>query len=216
MDIEESKSLSEGEYDDSLDVGDGENMDADWYHESDTGEEVPDPNMQKEALFQKPNTVPVGLSKNHFEEGLYYFMVLDKDHDKPMLVMILETGIDEFVYRVFYIRGSSAKTYHEAGKDKTATYEEVWRLAPRMELVQDQDIATIFVGQTLRLSHWMDVKWDTIVVTMMTSTSVSGIMLSGTNRGSTVTIDKTDIANCKELFGSPLLHNILDDVKDLK
>ena len=98
---------------------DSENMDAEWYQESDTGDDIPDPNMQKEALFQKPDTLPVELPKDHFEEGLLYFMVFDNDHDSPLMVMIIETGIVAFLYRVFYVRGSSTKTWHEAGTNKS-------------------------------------------------------------------------------------------------
>lgn len=104
---------------------DDEHMNEDWYHESDTDEDIPDPNNQKEALFQKANTLPVYLSKKHFQEGLLYTMVLEQEHDKPMLVMIIAKGNMEFTYRLFFARGSAMKTFHEAGSDKTAKYQDV-------------------------------------------------------------------------------------------
>ena len=52
-------------------------------------------------------------------------MVLEKEHDKVLLVMMIETGNLEFIYRVFFVRGSSRQTYHEAGKDRKAKYENV-------------------------------------------------------------------------------------------
>ena len=36
----------------------------DWYNDSDTSEETPDPNRQDEPLYQKANSLPVDLTKN--------------------------------------------------------------------------------------------------------------------------------------------------------
>ena len=129
MDEEESKSHfvdSDNNNEDEMDkLDDGEEMNAEWYHESDTAEEIPDPNVQRKALFQKPRTLPTDLSKDHFEEGLLYTMVLDKEHDKALLVMMIETGNLEFIYRVFFVRGSSRQTYHEAGKNRKTKYKNL-------------------------------------------------------------------------------------------
>ena len=48
----------------------------DWYNASDTSEDIPDPNLSKEALYQAPNMLPAPLQKSHFEEGLIYTMTL--------------------------------------------------------------------------------------------------------------------------------------------
>ena len=52
--------------------------DVDWYQESDTSEEIPDPNQRNAKLFQDVDTLPVEIKKSHFQEGIIYFMTLDK------------------------------------------------------------------------------------------------------------------------------------------
>ena len=42
----------------------------DWYADSDTSEEVPDPNDDPASLYQEYDCLPVSLSKKHFIEGL--------------------------------------------------------------------------------------------------------------------------------------------------
>ena len=53
MDIVESKELGS--------ISDDETFDSDWYHESDTGEDIPDPNMVKKSLYQEANNLPIEL-----------------------------------------------------------------------------------------------------------------------------------------------------------
>ena len=40
-----------------------------WYSESDTSENLPDPNESKDPLYQEENKLPT-LTKNHFCEGI--------------------------------------------------------------------------------------------------------------------------------------------------
>jgi len=196
---------------------DDEHMDGDWYHASDTDEDIPDPNNQKEALFQKANTLPVILSKKHFQEGLLYTMVLEQGHDKPMLVMIIAKGDMEFTYQLllFFARVSAMKTFHEAGSDKTAKYQDVWRLALRSELLKPVEISSICLGQTLRVSHGMNEDWDTVVVTKVLSSKLIGLIQCGNDRGSTREFEKSEIVCCQEVFGSPLLHNLRKELQKL-
>ena len=51
-----------------LDV-DTENEPSDWYRESDTSDDLPDPNVSTQALYQDENKLPVLLKQSHFEEG---------------------------------------------------------------------------------------------------------------------------------------------------
>ena len=62
MDVEQS---SESGY-----ISDDVNLESDQYHDSDTGEDIPDPNMEKESLYQEPDKLLVGLQKSHFQSGL--------------------------------------------------------------------------------------------------------------------------------------------------
>ena len=100
---------------------------------------------------------------SHFEEGLIYTMTFLKDKVKPMLAMITAKRTHDFSYRVFFVRGSSRKTYHQAGTDRKAKYNDVWRLAPRKELIFPQDVSNVFIGQTLRFTYGMNDTWVTIL-----------------------------------------------------
>jgi len=97
----------------------------DWYNDSDTSEEIPDPNTQDEPLYQKANLLPVDLTKKHFEEGLAYVITFKKQRENPMLAMLIETRQNDFFYRTFYVRGSTRQTFHDHGRDKKAAYEDV-------------------------------------------------------------------------------------------
>ena len=69
-----------------------------------------------------------------------------------MLVMVIASYVHELLYRVFFVRGSKRKTYHQSGTDRKAKYADIWRLAPRAELVLDLDVLSVFVGETLRFT----------------------------------------------------------------
>ena len=96
----------------------------DWYNDSDTSEEIPDPNRQDEPLYQKANSLPVDLTKKHFE-GLAYVITLKKQRENPMLVMLIETRQNDFTCRTLFVRGSSREKFHDRSRDKTVTYEDV-------------------------------------------------------------------------------------------
>ena len=44
--------------------------DSDWYNESDTSDDIPDPSNCNSRLFQDINSLPVELKKKHFQEGI--------------------------------------------------------------------------------------------------------------------------------------------------
>ena len=193
----------------------GENMNDDWYNQSDTDESIPDPNKIEDSLFQKADTLPVPIDKVYFEEGLVYFMSLRSKRDTPMLIFLVEKLEEVFIYRVFFVRGSSKNTFHQSGKCAECRYEDVWRLAPRDELVRKQQVTDIFVGQTLRYICSVRDKPGTMMVTKISRTTVTGILECGKNRGETKTIQKYEIVESQEIFGSSLLHSILQKVKKL-
>ena len=114
----ESKSSinSENERDESIE---------DWYADSDTSEEVPDPNDDPVSLYQEYDCLPVSLSKKHFIEGLIYTIVLQENKSIRMLAMVIETKRSSFTYRVFNVIGSSRKTYHQGANDKVCDYSAV-------------------------------------------------------------------------------------------
>ena len=64
--------------------------DFDQYNDSDTSADISDPNMEKHALYQDVDLLPVALEKSHFEEGLIYAMTLEENHEKTLLVMVIE------------------------------------------------------------------------------------------------------------------------------
>ena len=94
-------------------------------------------------------------------------------------------------------------------------YEDVWRLAPRDELVRKQQVTDIFMGQTLRYICSVRDKPETMMVTKISRTTVTSILECGKNRGETKTIQKYVIVESQEIFGSSLLHSILQKVKKL-
>ena len=89
-----------------------------WYNSSDTSEDIPDPNLSAEALYQGPNKLPVPLHKSHFYEGLIYTMTLE-GRENSMLVLITEVT-EELVYQIFFTKGSG-RTLLRTGKEKSRT-----------------------------------------------------------------------------------------------
>ena len=179
----------------------------DWYNSSDTSEDIPDPNRSKESLYQSPNMLPVPLQRSHFEEGLIFTMTL-KAEKTPMLVFINDVAEEVFAYRIFFMQGSSKQTFHQSGKEKTSSYKDVWRLAPRTELVRSCDADKAAIGHTLRFEYGMSSSPVTISVTGFTSKAVKGTLLCGTHRGNSRTFETYEILNCTEIFGSSTLHNL--------
>ena len=59
------------------------------------------------------------------KDYLVYFMTLTTDKKHPMLVMINEAGVEYFVFRPFYVRASSRKTFHEGLEDQKCNYQVV-------------------------------------------------------------------------------------------
>ena len=93
--------------------------------------------------------------------------------------MIIEKDTHDFLYRVFCVRSSSRKTYHQSGTDRKSKYIDIWHLAPRTKLVPDQDISSVFIGETLRLTYGIEEKSETIVVVRQTSSTITGILQCG-------------------------------------
>lgn len=90
---------------------DGANME-DWYHDSDTSQDLPLPNDDENPLYQEVNKLPVPLEKDHFQEGLIYAMTLEDKSHNTMLVMVINKDEESFTYRIFFVQASSQKTYH--------------------------------------------------------------------------------------------------------
>ena len=102
----------------------------------------------------------------------------------------------------FFVRGSSRSTFHQTGKCvrrcvETRTYRD--------ELVMKQHIPDIFVGQTLRYIQGIHNKFGTMMVTRISSTTVTGTLECGKNRGETKILLKFEIVEVHEIFGYSLL-----------
>ena len=82
----------------------------DWYNSSDTSDDIPNPDMNKDPLYQDEDALPEPLEKSHFEEGLLYTLTLISKRHDPMLVQIIELHQDKFVYQSFFHSTSKAKT----------------------------------------------------------------------------------------------------------
>ena len=129
----------------------GEESESDWYdpNESDTEQEMPDPNDIPENLYQDVGQLPKPLRKMHFEEGCLYLITTSTTKDLSALGMIIEKKTETFLFRVFSYKGKVRKTYHEGAKDKKNRYDEIWRLAPRRELMLPRSVKDIRRGQTI-------------------------------------------------------------------
>ena len=132
-----------------------------------------------------------------------------------MLVMVMEMCESNFIYRVLFVRGSSKKTHLDGGSDQKANYQDVWRLAPRDELIQKRVISMIYGGHTLRFLYGLKVKHDPILVSVQTSRTICGTIECGANRGETGVFEEFYITNCHEVFGSSILQGLLKQVKNL-
>ena len=84
--------------------------DEDWYASSDTSADIPNPDMNKDPLYQDEDSLPEPLKKSHFEEGLLYTLTLLSKQYNPMLVQIIELEQDKFVYQTFFHAASKAMT----------------------------------------------------------------------------------------------------------
>ena len=96
----------------------------DWYNNSDTSENIPDPDSE-ESLFHDINELPIPISPNHFVEGLLYCLTMKNNKSQTSLSMIIEKKESTFIFRTFFVRGSKRKTFHEGAKDKEYRHEDV-------------------------------------------------------------------------------------------
>lgn len=184
------------------------NEEKDWYNESDTSDDVPDPYDSPEALFQELNQLPRSLHKSHFEEGLIYTMTLKQKYDVHLLVMIIETKERSFTYRVFFVTGAKRKTFHEGLKDKQCSYQKVWRLAPRRELIRNKQNSNFRVGETLRFKYGMDAQPITVLVISSRSRDLTGCIEAGVHRGQKRVFEYVEMGDVMELFGSSILQSL--------
>ena len=184
----------------------------DWYSESDTSENLPDPNESKDPLYQEENKLPTPLRKNHFREGIVYTIALCKNSKVGMLVMVIHADVNTFLYRVFFTNGSSRKSYNEGAEDKRAKYTEVLRLAPRNELIRSRHPTKARIGETLRFVY--EDQTLTALLIKHTSRKLTCMIVCGKCRGETKVFEVNEIVNCHEVFGSPILQGLLQSVKD--
>ena len=215
FEFDESKSDLEEVGSDSEDWCDPEEVGSDsedWYRDSDSSQDLPHPNDDENPLYQDVNKLPVPLEKKHFQEGLIYAMTLEGKSNNTMLVMIITTKQSLFIYRVFFVRGSSRKTYHEGGDDKKSKYCDVWRLAPRRELLQPCNPENVRAGQTVRFSYEDEI--ITALIIKRTSKYLRGQIECGRDRGNVRDFLQIEVLDCQELFGSSLLQNLLKQVKN--
>ena len=81
----------------------------DWYHGSDTEDDLPDPNLSPIALQQETNKPPEPLEKRHFQRGIIYAPTIETDRDVSDLGMIILVIDNSILFRVFTAKGTSRK-----------------------------------------------------------------------------------------------------------
>ena len=191
-------------------VSDSDNEMDDWYNDSDTSAEIPDPNEDVTSLYQDCDQLPISLSNGHFEEGMIYSLTLFTDKKLTLLGMVMETREDVFRFRIFHAQQSSKKTFHEGARDLELKYSTVWRLAPRRELMRPIRVRNTHPGLTLRFEY--DDVTLTALVIKKTSSNLTGILECGPNRGDVVDFTLYEIVNCFELFYSSKLSSLFHQV----
>ena len=140
-------------------------------HSSDTSDEIPDPNLSPERLYQDIDHLSIALSNSHFEEGLIYTMTLSSNRENSMLVWIIEANKETFVFQCFFNEVSKTPTWHESGNNK-CRYDEIWRLVPRRELVRPFSPDKTAIGQTLRFTYGLSPSPVTITSTGKSSRGI--------------------------------------------
>ena len=188
----------------------------DWYHSSDTSDDIPDPNMSADPLFQDQDLLPEPLQRDHFKEGLIYTMTKHIDRKNALLVLIIEAKLRTFSYQCFFQQRSSSSTYHKTGKETKCAYKDIWRLAPRRELVEKCDPNDATTGQMLRFEYGMSSTPTTITVIRRRSREIEGQVICGADRGKEVLYSTVEMLHCTEVFGSSMLYDLLSQVKDAK
>ena len=104
---------------------------------------MPHPNEIPENFHQDVGQLPKPLRKMHFEEDCLYLITTSTNKGLSALGMIVENKTETFLFRVFSYKGKIRKTYHEGAKDKSYRYDEIWRLAPRRELMLSRSVKDI-------------------------------------------------------------------------
>ena len=119
-----------------------------------------------------------------------------------------------FLFRIFTAQGSSRKTFHEGSTDNEFQYDQVWRLAPRIEFLQPFRPVLARVGQTLRVDY--EGTMITLQVSRVTSKHVYGIIECGKNRGNSCKLEKIEMQDCQEIFASSLLQTLHTNLSSLE
>ena len=70
------------------------------------------------------------------------------------------------------------------------------------------------MGQTLRFTYGMSPTHITMTVTGSRRTVLEGTIVCGSKKGSHGVYEIVEMLDCKEIFGSTVLHHLLGQVKD--
>ena len=163
----------------------------DWYNgESDTSEDVPSTLTEENSLFQDVDKLPEELTIEHFKECLIYQLTLQQTEHKTLLLIVRV----RMSFCLFFRRGSKRKTFHEGAKDIKIRYDEVWRLAPRRELMRVHNLENIHLGQTLRFESDIG-EHVTITVAKITSRKITGVIVFGAKRGQSESFNREELVN---------------------
>ena len=87
-------------------------------------------------------------------------------------------------------------------------------MAPRRELLISYNPEKAFIGQTLRFTYGMSPTYITMTVKGYHGRVLEGTIVCGPKRGSHEVYEIVEMLDCKEIFGSTVLHHLLSQVKD--
>ena len=186
----------------------------DWYRDTDTEQEIPDPNQDPQSLYQTSNKLPELLEKKHFVEGILYSFTLQKEKSVTFLGLLIECKRSSFIFRIYHTLGASRKIFHEGADDKEWDIDEVWRLAPRTELMLRREPEVVRVGQTVRFYYGGE--YFTIRVTKTLSKQTEGVIMCGQQRGTTKRFELIEMLSIEEIFFFDMLQELYSSMMEAK
>ena len=125
-------------------------------------------------------------------------MTLHKEKHVTLLGLLIEKKKKKFIFRVYYTKGAKRKSFHQGAKDKVLSYDDIWRLAPRDELMIKTTNEALRVGQTVRFDD--NEGFTTIRITKTFSRSIKGIVICGAHRGKERSFETYEMLNFREIF----------------
>ena len=141
-------------------------------------------------------------------------MTLHKEKHVTLLGLLIEKKKNTFIFRVYCTKGAQRKSFHTGAADKVLSYDDIWRLALRDELMIKTTNKSLRVGQTVRFDY--NEIFYTIRITKTLSRSIKGIVVCGKQRGKERNFESYEMLNIREIFAWDILKSLYRAMEDAK